>query len=369
MSSSAPSGGSKLKVNIKGTTLTKVGKSNKQHTSDMNLLETREVDLLGGNESLESACPSMEASAPDNFNGFFTSAHVQPQGMLDSSNNKPVAPNTQQFVADFMNQGLTHSTPHQFFQSHPHSIQTQLPMHPSNEFHSLNSVPFEAFSQSTQSHHQVFPQQMQPPSQFQQSSTVFQAKLTDDTDFGSFESATATNSQKSVPENKYASFGGLVDLGGLTSKTIDEAKKQQSVMAQPSAMGNSFSGLDGFAKSSMGTMNMISMQNSIPSHTMTHGGPVMMNNQLMYGQQQLNQLQINQQQTQSQSFNVLSGQHPGVSPQGNSMVRNNMLQQHMMHQPGQFVQQGMTVQQQHSNIGGYYQQPGHGSKSTMNSML
>jgi hypothetical protein len=225
MSSSAPSGGSKLKVNIKGTTLTKVGKSNKQHTSDMNLLETREVDLLGGNESLESACPSMEASAPDNFNGFFTSAHVQPQGMLDSSNNKPVAPNTQQFVADFMNQGLTHSTPHQFFQSHPHSIQTQLPMHPSNEFHSLNSVPFEAFSQSTQSHHQVFPQQMQPPSQFQQSSTVFQAKPTDDTDFGSFESATATNSQKSVPENKYASFGGLVDLGGLTSKTIDEAKK------------------------------------------------------------------------------------------------------------------------------------------------
>ena len=365
--SSAPNEGSKLKVNIKGTTLTKVGKSNKQTVSDMDLLGTGEVDLLGGNEIVESMHLSVDSCGTDKLDGSYNLTHVQPNGLLpnDSSIGAVASSNQQGFVADFMNHEVSPSTSHQFFQSQPQStqiqqsVQTHLPMHQSNEFHSLNSVAFETFAQSTQSHHQAFPKHIWSQLQSQQSSsTVFEA--TEDTDFGSFESATATNLSKSVPENKFASFGSLVDLGGLTSKSIEDAKKQQSIMNQPTTVGNSFSGLDGFAKSP--TVNMISVQNSTSPHAMMHRGPSIINNQPLYGQQQMNQIQNNQQNFHCQSLTAISGQYMGVSPQGSSTVHNNVLQQHMMHQPGQLNQQGMTIQQRqqyNANMGVYYQHPGH----------
>ena len=355
------SGGSKLKVNIKGTTLTKVGKSNKQETSNVDLLGTAEINLLEGNEVVESKRPFSEVSTVDNVSGFSNSVHIQPQGMFDTSNSVPTV--QQGFVTDFMDRGTTPSMSEHFFQ-HPQSTPMQqalqletsmTQMQHTSEINSMN----KPGSQQMSMQFEAFPRQMQPQLPLHQTPPcVFQTtNSSEDTDFGKFESASVSQITKPVPENKFASFGGLVDLGGLTSKSVEEARKQQTTLTQPPATGNSFTGLDGFSNSYAGNMKMISVPSSMPPRPMIQGGPVM-NNQL-YGQQRMNQLQVNQVQMQNQSMNMLSGQDTGVLQHNNPVVMNNAQQQYyMMYQSGQSMQQGMSMQQHYSN-GGYPKQPGH----------
>merc|ERR550537_1476830 len=203
---------------------------------------------------------------------------------------------------------------------------------------------------------EAFPRQMQPQLPLHQTPPcVFQTtNSSEDTDFGKFESASVSQITKPVPENKFASFGGLVDLGGLTSKSVEDAKKQQATMTQASAVGNSFSGLDGFSNSSMGNMNMISAPDGMTARPIMHGGPVMMTHQL-YGQQHMSQPQV-----QNQPVNMLSGQDPGVFQRVYPVIMNNTQQQqqqplYAMHQSGQSMQRGMNMQQQqqqqYPNIG------------------
>lgn len=372
---STSNGGPKLKVNIKGSTISKVSKSSKQSTSDVDLLGTVEPDLLGGNETAKPAATFAEVSNFDNFNGFSSAAPIQPQGMFDAFNSDITASTAQQgFNANLMNQAAPTMPQRIYFQQQqpPEQLsqiqqcsQTQLPVQQQQFNNSFDHPELQQMSmQSTQPQYSL-PQQLQPQPQQQQLTqqsppTVFQiAKPVEETDFGGFESAPTSEIFKPVIENKFASFGGLVDLGGLTSKSVEEAKKQQTAMAQPAGVSNSFSGLDGFSKSSTGNMGM-SMQGGMSLHPMMHGGPAMMSNQ-GYGQQQMNpqqfnQLQMNQPQMQIQPMNMLMGQQAGMVSQGNPMMMNSMQQQQSMQQLRPQMQHGVTSQQQHPHFGSYSQQ-------------
>merc|ERR1711981_773385 len=126
--------------------------------------------------------------------------------------------------------------PQQFMQQQFNSF-TQMPTQ------SQMTGQFDAFQQAPQQPQAQQPQQAPP--------TVFQTTRPEEADFGGFESAAPVPAAPAKPatENKFAAFGGLVDLGGLTSKTEEDAKKQ-AAMAQssgPTVTGNSFSGLDGFS--------------------------------------------------------------------------------------------------------------------------
>lgn len=343
---SSPTTGSKFRVNIKGSTLTKVGKSSRQNASDVDLLGTTVVDLLEGNKSMESAPPFTDACTIDNFNGFPTSTDIPPQEMFDAFEDTAAIHTVQQdFMTSFTYQGSTHSMSEQFSQQPQctqmqQPLQSQIPMQPQMELHSAN----KPGSQHISLQFEAFPQQTQPQLQMHQSPpSIFQTNQAEDIDFGKFESATPV--KPNISENKFASFGGLVDLGGLTSKSVEDAKKQQATMTQASAVGNSFSGLDGFSNSSMGNMNMISAPDGMTARPIMHGGPVMMTHQL-YGQQHMSQPQV-----QNQPVNMLSGQDPGVFQRVYPVIMNNTQQQqqqqlYAMHQSGQSMQRGMNMQQQ-----------------------
>ena len=102
-----------------------------------------------------------------------------------------------------------------------------------------------------------FQPQVTPAVQQPALNTVFTTRSSDsnDSDFGGFESApNQQQPSKPVPENKFASFAGLVDLGNLTSKT-EEMKKQAAQPVQAYTATSSFAGLDGFSKQPQ--MNMV----------------------------------------------------------------------------------------------------------------
>lgn len=127
---------------------------------------------------------------------------------------------------------------------------------------------FEAFPQSVAPSTATTFNSFQPQRQEQQMpQSVFQIQTTrptQDSDFGGFESAATPAKPKA--EDKFSSFGGLVDLGNLTSKSEEEAKKQAAINSGASMNMNSFSGLDGFSRSpSSGSIMGISAMHNKPS--------------------------------------------------------------------------------------------------------
>lgn len=139
------------------------------------------------------------------------------------------------------------------------------------------TMPFNSFqSQQVQEQDPQIPQ------------NVFQIQtnrpnLQQEAEFGGFESA--SGSARPKVEDKFSSFGGLVDLGNLTSKSEQEAmeaKKQAAMTSGPMSM-NSFSGLDGFSRSpsSGSIMGMAAMStkpttNTQPAHPMMVGMGMML---------------------------------------------------------------------------------------------
>jgi hypothetical protein len=218
---------------------------------------------------------SSAAVAPQTNNlDFFQQPSAQPQAALfmpqqqqqfqQQPANNPIFPQN-----DFFQQGN--------FQGSPQVMQQpmQQPMQGGFTSSASSSVvsPFQQFPQQSQQQPMGMASQQQQQQQQQQQftnpsgvyqtqtsssqnqnampQTVFTTRSNDsnDSDFGGFETAPQANIKggAGIQDNKFSSFGALVDLGKLTSKA-EEQKKQASQSSNQFNNTSSFAGLDGFSK-------------------------------------------------------------------------------------------------------------------------
>ena len=342
-----------------------------------------------------SPAPSVRrSSGPSKNSGLIkatrsTASTAPAVDLLDMGSPSQVVGNASAGNADFFNQPI--AAPADLFSAFSSSNTSQRQQQPSvfggNDFFSQpapaampqqqdffmqpqQSQQFDAFPQSTPQKTAAPFDSFQPQQQDQQMpQSIFQIQTTrptQESDFGGFESAVAPTKPKT--EDKFSSFGGLVDLGNLTSKSEEEAKKQAAMASGSSMSTNSFSGLDGFSRSpSSGSIMGFSAMQSKPSNQQSTMGlmsqqqrpPMMsngMNNSIPMQPQPMTGMMgmMSQQSPMMNSGGMMSGNsmmsgggmmNSGGMMNGGGMMNNGMLQSYAQQQPTMMggMSNGMSV--------------------------
>ena len=278
--------GGKLKVNIKA----KSGDSHSKPAAERNLLDTGDIDLMGGpvnsgtvpNDSFDAfdSAPAFSSAGASDFDPFGTSAPAQPAitsaaafDPFGNSHPAPAAPaqnnafpfNAPAPAAPFQQPPMNAFPPNNAFPPANNAFPPSFPPQQQNNFNAFppqnNFVqpapaPMNAFNNGFGQAPAMQPVAQPPAQSFASPASKPAGNLgtfSHDAEFGDFEGPAQTQqATRGVPAaqpapDKWGDLGSLVNLSKI-EKNADLNAKQAAATANTQNFNNSFAGLDGFSK-------------------------------------------------------------------------------------------------------------------------